>query len=251
MLDSHCHLDRFDDPIDVMRTSEARGAFIVAVTNLPSHFVAGRTHVAPYRRVRLAVGLHPLSARDHERERPLFEKLLRETSFVGEVGLDFSREGRSTQEIQRTTFRFVCSLLSTTSKFVTLHSRGAEAEVLATLREFEVPSAVFHWYTGPLDVLHRILGAGYMCSVNPSMAATANGRRILEALPPDRVLTESDGPYARVAGRVCRPWDVDAIEKHLARVWGMTTEDVRTIVWANFKRLVATMGNGEGRPTIA
>lgn len=241
MLDSHCHLDRFDDPINVMRTAEARGAFVIAVTNLPSHFVAGRVHVRPFKRIRLALGLHPLTALQHPPELSTFEQLLATTSFVGEVGLDFSKEGRTTEKRQVETFRYVARLLAPAPKFVSLHSRGAERAVLDTLTEFGVSSAVFHWYTGPERLLDEIVKAGHFFSVNPSMASSANGRKIIDAIPQDRILTESDGPYGKVAGRPCHPWEISSIENHLARVWRKSVIEVRETIWENFKRITASL----------
>jgi len=241
MLDAHCHLDRFENPLAVMRTCDERGAFVVAVTNLPSHFVAGRSHVLPFKRVRLALGLHPLTARQHAAELPLFERLLKETSFVGEVGLDFSRHGRGTEVLQLQTFRIVAGLLSSFPKLATIHSRGAERPVLDVLREYSTPPSVFHWYTGSIPVLEDILRSGHYFSVNPSMAASANGRKIINAIPPNRILTESDGPYGTVRGAPARPWDVPVIEAHLARVWNKNTTEVRAAVWDNFKRLMAPL----------
>jgi TatD DNase family protein len=244
MLDSHCHLDRFKDPVTVMRTAEARGVFLIAVTNLPSHFVAGLSHVRSFRRVRLALGLHPLAASQHPPELSLFEQLFATTSFVGEVGLDFSKEGRSTGKQQLDTFRFVARLMATSPKFVTLHSRGAESAVLDTLTEFGVSGAIFHWFTGSDAVLGEITMAGHFFSVNPSMTSSANGRRVIEAIPPDRILTESDGPYGRIRGGPCHPWDISVVENYLARFWRKSLDEVRAIVWENFKRVVARLGRG-------
>lgn len=244
MLDGHCHLDRFENPVGVMQTAESRGVFLVAVTNLPSHFVAGRPHVRSFRRVRLALGLHPLTVLQHPPERLLFEQLFTTTSFVGEVGLDFSKEGRSTEKQQLETFRLVSRLVAASPKFVTLHSRGAERAVLDTLIEFGVSSAVFHWYTGPYEVLDEITKAGHFFSVNPSMTSSANGRRVIEAIRPDRILTESDGPYGKIRGAPCNPWDISIVEDYLARLWCKSVDEVRTIVWENFKRIVTVYKKG-------
>ena len=91
MLDSHCHLDRYEDAQAVAAEAARRGVFTIAVTNLPSHFRAGVAHVRRFARVRLALGLHPLAAAEHAREISDFEALLSTTSFVGEVGLDYSK----------------------------------------------------------------------------------------------------------------------------------------------------------------
>src|SRR4051794_29887295 len=134
MLDSHCHLDRYPDPFAVAREAERRDTFVVAVTNLPSHFALGLPHARNLKRVRLALGLHPLAVAEHEKELPRFAELLAQTSFVGEVGLDFSREGRSTKEQQTRSFRAVVEHVSRAPKIVSLHSRGAEPVVLAIVQ---------------------------------------------------------------------------------------------------------------------
>jgi len=67
-----------------------RAYFTVFVTNLPSAFDAAYPHAQRFRKVRVAVGLHPLSASTHtEQELTRFRELVTKTSFIGEVGLDF------------------------------------------------------------------------------------------------------------------------------------------------------------------
>jgi TatD DNase family protein len=94
MLDSHCHLDLYPEPSAVADRAARAGVFTVAVTNLPSAFQTAYLHVAQYRKIRLALGLHPLLAEKHARERELFRGLLPKTS-IGEVGLDFSAQGHA------------------------------------------------------------------------------------------------------------------------------------------------------------
>lgn len=238
MLDSHCHLDRYADPQSVARDAVAAGAFVVAVTNLPSHFDLGRPHVARMKRIRLALGLHPLAADRHASEIHRFDVLYPTTSFIGEIGLDFSREGVGTAERQLLTFRHVAQHLARTPKFVTVHSRGAEGELLATLTEYQVSPVVFHWYTGPLGILDEALSAGHSFSINPAMIESDKGRRTIARIPKERVLTESDGPFAKVGGRPAAPQDVQKVEAYLAREWGSAELDVRAVVWRNFRALV-------------
>lgn len=238
MLDSHCHLDRYDNAQEIAAEASRRGVFVVAVTNLPAHFKAGLAHVRLWSGVRLALGLHPLAAEEHAREIEEFESCLSQSSFVGEIGLDFSRHGRDTAERQLQSFRRIAELLGRTPKFVSLHSRGAEREVLEILVEHRVIGAVFHWYSGSLAILENLLQAGHSLSVNPAMTVSAKGQEILRRLPRDRVLTESDGPHVRVGRVSARPWDVQIVEAYLAQVWGIPTGDVRAQIWANFRSLV-------------
>ena len=80
-------------------------------------------------------------------------------------------------------------------KIVSVHSRKAEKELLALLCEYEIENVIFHWYSGPIDLIPSILAQGYYFSVNEAMCESKNGRAIIEKIPRERVLTETDAPY--------------------------------------------------------
>jgi TatD DNase family protein len=238
MLDSHCHLDRYGNARSVAEEAERKGVFTIAVTNLPSHFRAGLPHVRKWPKVRLALGLHPLATADHSRELSDFDACFATTSFIGEVGLDFSREGRGTKQRQLESFRFVARLLGVTPKVVSLHSRGAEEDVLTVLSQFGVQHAIFHWYSGSLKTLESVIGAGHVLSVNPAMTRSAKGREIIAAIPRTQILSETDGPYVQVSGSPAKPWDAALVEKHLAELWNLPVDQTRAQLWSNFVALV-------------
>lgn len=240
VLDAHCHLDRYPDPLLVATEAATRGVFIVAVTNLPSHFIAGLAPARNLKRVRLALGLHPLAVGESEHEIPHFRSLLAQTSFVGEVGLDFSREGIGTKDVQLRAFREVAAAVRDAGpKFVSLHSRRAETAVLDVLSEYGITQSVFHWFSGSTRTLARAVEAGHYLSVNPAMTQSVRGQELMARMPKDRVLTETDGPYTRIGSTACAPWQVQVVEQHLASVWGMTEAAVRDQVWANFRGLMS------------
>jgi TatD DNase family protein len=248
MLDSHCHLDRYRDPLAIAREAESRDTFVIAVTNLPSHFATGLPHARSFRRVRLALGLHPLAVADHEQEIPRFTELLSQTSFVGEVGLDFSREGESTKDQQLRSFRLVAEHVSRTPKIVSLHSRGAESTVLAILQEYRIRTAIFHWYSGTLSTLKAAVAAGHYFSINPAMIVSAKGQDIIRRIPREQMLTETDGPHVLIEKAPARPWDVAPVEAYLATVWSVTAAEAQKQIWANFQRLVRNLAPGPGVP---
>lgn len=242
MLDSHCHLDRYKNPHTVARDAARERVFVIAVTNLPSHFQAGLSHVRSMRGVRLALGLHPLAANEHEHERRRFCDLLRETSFVGEVGLDFSREGRGTEDIQRESFSVVARSLASTPKFTTLHSRGAEKETLAILKQHKVHPVVFHWYSGPQATIDDALAAGHYFAINPAMITSANGQKVISRVPRERLLTETDGPYTKCRGSASTPESIKEVERYLAHLWNQPPEQIRRAVWGNFRTILTQLG---------
>ena len=143
MIDTHCHVDQFESPEAVARTAERKGVFTIAVTNLPSHYKLACEHLAGFRHMRPALGMHPLAAHEHLNEIGLFRDLIATAHFVGEVGLDFSSHGRSTADQQVASFDEVIRCAAAPFKIVTLHSRGAENEVLRCLEYHQVRPSDF------------------------------------------------------------------------------------------------------------
>ncbi len=241
MLDCHCHLDLYPEPLAVADRSAAAGVFTILVTNLPSTYEKSSARFGARPSLRLALGLHPLLAKQHDSERDKFMLLAQKTSFIGEVGLDFSAEGRETTDIQVKSFEFVLTTLGQAPKFVSIHSRRAEKQVLELLRQWKRPSAIFHWYSGPLKTLNDALSDGHYFSVNPEMVRSPNGQKIVLAMPRERVLTETDGPFVIVGKRTVEPADVRLVERELARLWKVSALQARAIVAENFRRLVAPL----------
>jgi TatD DNase family protein len=238
LLDAHCHIDQFPNPASLAAACEEAGVTTVAVTNLPSHYRAGLPHVGRFRHVHLALGFHPLVAARHQPELQDFLWMVPEVAFVGEIGLDFSKEGLPTKAEQLAAFRSIVEACAGARKFITLHSRGAEDAVLSVLEEFAVPVAVFHWYSGPLPVLDRAIRQGFYFSVNPAMVRSKNGQGIIGRIPRDRILTETDGPYVKVGSQAAEPTDVRAVLEYLAKQWGTLVEEAERQVWENYERTV-------------
>ena len=220
MHDTHCHLDLYPDPYQVALTTEKAEVTTVAVTNLPSAYFAAKLHMRRFRSLRLAVGLHPLLANEHSsQEKQLFRDALRETRYVGEVGLDFSKHGIETKEKQLESFQFVLAQLQNAKRFVTLHSRRAESTVLELLTEYQISPVVFHWYSGSVKIADAAVAAGHYFSVNTSMIQSKNGQKIIKRIPKKRLLTETDGPFIKINRKPVVPTDVYHIHNYLSALW--------------------------------
>ncbi len=238
MLDTHCHIDLYQDPHAIAKEIERQGILTIAVTNLPSHFEIGQPHLRGFRQIRQSLGLHPLMAEYHKKERSKFKQMVPMTSYIGEVGLDFSRAGRDTKDVQIESLRFVFKEIQDRPRFVSLHSRGAESKVLELLQEFNIQGAVFHWYSGPLIVLDQTVQSGHYFSVNLSMVRSKKGRSIIDRIPSNRILTESDGPHIQLRNRPARPTDIKVVLEVLGDIWGLSFEESKAQVMSNFMKLI-------------
>lgn len=231
MVDVHCHFDMADNPIRYISENENKKIITIGMTNLPSHFRLGIEHIREYKYIRLALGLHPLRANDHKKEYSNFRKYVNETSYIGEVGLDFSPEGFRTKEIQIKSFEFVLDCIKGQKKIISLHSRRAEKEVLEMISNRSIETAIFHWYSGSLNVLDKIINCGFFLSINSAMLNSKNGREIIAKIPKELILTETDYPFIEKA-------EIKIVLEYLSRLWLITEPEVERIIDDNFRRLL-------------
>jgi TatD DNase family protein len=232
-VDTHCHVESYARPLAVLEAAADSNVVTVAVTALPSEFERLDLELPRLRNLRLALGLHPLRINEaNEMELRLFERLLERTDYVGEVGLDFSQLGRATRLRQIEVFERILRSAAIQTKVLTVHARGAEEESIERLAQVKA-RAILHWYTGPLKHVDAALAAGLYFSVNPAMLVSRSGQRLLAALPPERVLCETDGPFTEIDGRPAEPRDVPRIVDALGRRWGVTTAEARERIFEN------------------
>lgn len=237
LIDTHCHIDQFPSPEEVVRECEANSLRVIAVTNLPSHFVIAGDRLRGHKLVTAALGMHPLSAREGLRELSSFKRLASSADYIGEIGLDFSRHGEASKDTQERVFEEVLRSISDRPRFITLHSRGAESAVLDALRRHRIRGAVFHWFSGSQSKLERVIDEGHFVSVNAAMLSSASGKRVLAGAPREAVLIESDAPFAKMAGRACHPKDVVLVYEALAIQWKVNFKEAEDIVFSNFNRI--------------
>jgi len=241
MIDTHCHIDLYKSPLEIIKECENAGIITIGMTNLPSHFEMGYPHVLPFKKVRLALGMHPLYAKFHAKEFNGFIQNLTRTSYIGEIGLDFSREGISTKEIQLDYFKRILKELSGKKKILSLHSRRAEKEVLQLLIDFKIKNAIFHWYSGPLSVIDKIVENGYFLSVNTEMIKSDNGKKIVQRIPLNNILTETDGPFIEINGTPVKPINITDIINYLATEHNTSFEKIEKQVEINFMHLLDSL----------
>ena len=241
MIDFHCHLDLYDDPRGVLRQTARRRCFVLAVTTTPLAWEGTRSLVGNTPRVQVAVGLHPELAAVRYRETDRICELVSETQFVGEIGLDGSERYHSSLSVQSQVFEAVLRACEFNGgRVMTIHSRGATSLVLDYLEAHPNSGLpVMHWFSGTHRELSRAIDLGCWFSVGPAMLRGAKGRRLASMMPVGRVLTETDGPIARLRGQALMPWNVREAEVELGDLWNLSTVGVQRQLSRNLRNLVS------------
>ena len=238
-LDTHFHLDLSADPAATVRQIDAARVYTVAVTNTPSVFPATEKLVRRSKYVRAALGFHPELAVERVTELALFRRYLDQTRYVGEVGLDYVTSIERDRRTQRRVFEEVIALCRAAGrKVLTIHSRRAAADVVEVVGA-DFPGAwILHWYSGSRTVLSRAINMGAYISVNSAMADSDKSESLVRAIPPDRVLIESDGPFISIDGRPATPMALSGVVGRLAEWWRVDIAEAQSRLSTNARNLL-------------
>jgi TatD DNase family protein len=239
VIDFHAHLDLYPDPVATTKECVERDLFVLSVTTTPSAWSGTAALAKDARRIRTAIGLHPQLAHERRSELPLFEELLPRSRYVGEIGLDGGLERKANWDSQRLVFDEILRMCASAGgRIMTIHSRRAAGPVLDALASrADAGLAVLHWFSGSRRELERAVDQGCWFIVGPAMMNGERGRGLAALMPRDRVLTETDGPFAQIDGRALFPWEVQRSERILAETWGCDESEVQSQLLSNLKRL--------------
>lgn len=236
LVDFHIHIDYYKNFREMYNYFEINEIYGLFVTNLPEIFEKCKKEFVENKYIKLGLGYNPQLAKNYKFNKDLFDNMLPFSKYIGEVGLDYSKEFVDSRIEQQNAFEYICKRAGESNKILSIHSRMAEKDTLDILVQNEVEFAVFHWYTGNNEVLEEIIRHGYYLSVNYSMLTSKKGLNIIKAVPSDRLLVETDGPFGKVNLRgksYNLPVIYDEFEKRLG------IENFSSLVFDNLKKLLS------------
>lgn len=243
-VDFHCHLDLYPDHAQLIAECDREGVATLAVTTTPKAWSRNREMATGANHIRVALGLHPQLVSEREQELALFEKLLPEARYVGEIGLDAGpRFYRSFEAQERVFERILRMCAEQGNKVLTIHSVRTVAKVLQHLeRAFPIDrgQVVFHWFTGSAAEARRAVERGCYFSINSEMLKSVKNRELVELLPADRLLTETDGPFVLVSGAAVRPVAVSNTVAQLAELRRADPEEMRSQIVRNLTVIISS-----------
>lgn len=161
---------------------------------------------------------------------------------IGEIGLDY-HYSPETREAQRELFGAQLEEAAKRSLPVIIHTREADDDTLALLRE--VPSrGVIHCYTGTPEAAKDFLDLGFYISFSGivTFRLADNVRAAAAVVPDDRILIETDSPFLApvpLRGKVNEPAFVRHTCECLAARRGMAADDFAALTFANAERAFA------------
>lgn len=251
LIDSHAHVDasQFDTDRDevIQRARETGLGAIVAVGqwqnpgDFGGAFALAESHPGLFY---ATIGVHPHEcARVPDEDWQTLEELAARpgTVAVGETGLDYYYD-HSPRDVQRKWFHFQLDLARRLGKPVVVHTRDADDDTFAILKEHRPEGGILHCFTGGPERAQAYLDLGMTLSV-AGVVTFKNAVELQEAvkiIPLDRLLIETDCPYLApipYRGKRNEPAYVKQVAEKVAELKGLAVEEVAAATTANARRV--------------
>lgn len=251
MFDTHVnlHAAAYDEDLpDVLgRARDAGVTRMLAICERLDSFPRVKAIADAHSDIWCSVGTHPHHAKDFtETKASELVSLASDPNVVaiGETGLDL-HYNHSPLDQQVASFKMHIAAARETGLPLIVHTREAD-DLTADILEEETSHGAFpillHCYTGGADLAARGLALGAFVSVSGilSFNSAKAVRAVIETVPLDRVILETDCPYLTPVpyrGRRNEPAYLPYVADALAALHGKTREEIGETCEANALRL--------------
>lgn len=242
IIDSHCHLQDpvFGDARSAVTRAIEHGVWgVVAVGCDPASNLRTLEAAAQNGKVVWpALGFHPEWVTLTDEAVDLVETQIAQHHSrlvaLGEVGLpwyslDGAADPMSLMTRGRQRFARLLDLAARFDLPVVVHApHGAAKRALEILKRKRIERAVFHWHKASADVTRAIVDAGYLVSVTPEVVYRERDRGLVETVPLESLLVESDGPWpytGEFEGLTSGPWVCARVAEEVAKIKRLPIEE--------------------------
>ena len=261
IIDSHVNLHavQFDEDRDaVIERARAAGVQImVEISDKLSTFEATHGLAMAHPDIWCTVGAHPHEAKDHRdvTTDDLVALAARPRVVgIGECGLDFHYD-LSPRDVQAEVFRIHIRAAQATGLPLVVHTREADAEMAAILREARRDGPfrfLMHCYTSGVELAEQAaeMGAWFSVSGIATFKAAEDVRAVIRSMPADRIIVETDCPYLAPVphrGRRNEPAYIGHVLQALADIRGWSPDEAEARTTEAFFTLFDRIPRG-GRP---
>jgi TatD DNase family protein len=189
-------LDKYGDLLEAaLREIEDNRIFTVATAmDVPSYVelqkIGERSDL-----VLPTFGIHPRRAGEYAGQLRDIGRYIEMSPAIGEIGLDFHWvKDTSTYPAQRKVLEYFIAAAAEQNKFVNLHTKAGEKEILDLLEKYDVKRAIIHWYSGPMDILRAMIDFGCYFTIGVEVLYSDYIKEIARTIPDHLLLTETDNP---------------------------------------------------------
>ena len=245
LIDAHAHVDRFDlvgaGAVD-SAVDEITARQILTISNSmdPPSYRRNLEIASRCSLVLPILGMHPWNAPEWVDRLDELRGLVEQSPMLGELGLDhYFVQDAAAYPAQRQVLEFFLAVAREQDKVVHLHTKGAEAEVLALVEKYDLRRVIVHWYSGSLDVMRAFVARGAYLTMGLEARYSDHLAEITRAIPSAQLLTETDNPGGPKAwlGRPGTPALIEEVVSAVGEARGESPDEIERAVQENLLRL--------------
>lgn len=244
-VDAHCHLDLLKDIQKNPVSEDLQSIKTISVTNAPFMFSHNYRLFHQCKNIRVALGMHPELVATHSNQFNDLVRHIADTKYIGEVGLDGSKDFQNSYNLQKEVFEQILILCKeVNNKVLSVHSRNAATEIISLLNKHLKGSncrVILHWFSGSLTELQKAVEFGCYFSINHKMTFSEKGRKIITSIPSHLLLTETDAPFTFDRVITGRLHSLQETIKNTAIIKGRSEGDMKKEVFENFRVLLKSI----------
>ena len=260
LADCHAHFSGLNaaEIRKAVQQSKQAGIEIIIAVGMDLESSAEAVKIAEtYDIVYAAVGIHPWNAVTTDAD--FYQKLKslasrKKVVAICEIGLDFTGDlghpeqnppDSTAKELQQRVFTEQLQLARELGKPAMIHYRGAFPEVIDILKKERGVQTVLHNFVGDENMLQEAMHLGCYFSEGRAILAPqivpdrGAFNKMVKKIPFDKLLLETDMAPAYPQLGIFMPWYVKQVAEQMAKLRGMTTEEISTVTTTNLKRLLA------------
>ncbi|ATC98834.1 MAG: TatD family hydrolase [Pseudoalteromonas spongiae] len=248
IVDSHCHLDRLnfdelglslDQVLENARAKSVEHFLCVSVTL--DQFPSMLEKVKAYPDVSVSCGVHPLDQKDVLDKARLVELATHDKVVaIGETGLDYYYS-KDTHQVQQDSFAGHIDVANELNKPLIIHTRDAKQDTLDIMRAHNAQNCggVLHCFTEDWEMAKQALDLGFYISISGivTFRNAAALREVVEKIPLDRLLIETDSPYLAPVphrGKTNQPAYVEDVAYFIADLKKLSFKELAKATTDNF-----------------
>lgn len=243
LIDTHAHLDRYGEDLEIsLEQINQHSIFTISNSmDLPSY----ERNLEIAERCQLVLptfGIHPWNASKYVDHLKNLHNTINQSPMIGEIGLDyhFIRD-TSRYPDQIMVLEFFLAIATQQDKIISLHTKGAEEEVLHLLCRYNIQRAIIHWYSGSIKTLQDMVKHGFYFTVGVEVLHSPHIQKIAQILPSELLLTETDNPGGQswLTDTQGMPNLIIDVVRKLAELRKSTAQVIMETVQANLMRLIS------------
>jgi TatD DNase family protein len=243
LIDAHAHVDKYGDILDqALDQIQQYQIFTIATAMDVPSYSALQTIGQRSNLILPTFGIHPRRAPEYANRLAELGPLIEQSPAIGEIGLDFHWvKDSSTYPAQLKVLEYFLAAAREQKKFINLHTKGAEKEILNLLERYDIQRAIIHWYSGPLDILRALVQFGAFFTIGVEVLYSEVISAIARQIPDQLLLTETDNPGGLkwLKGVIGMPAEIQKVVDALAELRGVSATFVAQTIHDNFSCLIA------------